>query len=75
MQIELRGIVQRYEAGHKHVEVVVDEGAPGANVKHVVGVDVKVNRGMILRFLSDMYGISAGEIGWPPHITAKDMKK
>lgn len=72
MDIAVRGVIQTVEEGHDHVDVVVCEGAPYLVTKHQMGVDVKVNKGKILTFLSAMYGIPPGKIGWPEHIILKE---
>lgn len=68
MKIELRGIIQHHDGGHKYVDVVVTEGNPHIYVTHRVGVDIVVNRGKILAFLAGHYGIKPGDIVWPAHI-------
>lgn len=73
MRIELRGIVQFYDGGHKYVDVVVTNGRSDAYESHRVGVDIVVNRGMILKFLGDFYGMPPGHIIWPGHIKAVDI--
>lgn len=72
MRIELRGIVQFADLGKRYVDVVVIEGNPHKYKKHRVGVDIKVNRGTIINFLSGTYGVPPGEIDWPEHIVAED---
>ena len=68
MRIELRGIVRYRDLGHEHVAVVVIEDRPDNYAQHRLGVDIKVNRGTIIKFLADLYGIPRGEIVWPEHI-------
>lgn len=68
MSIVLHGVIRHFDQGHEHVDVVVTEGAPYILKTHQVGVDVKVNRGIILTFLAERYGISPGDIVWPDHI-------
>lgn len=70
MSVELRGIVQFYDNGHRHVQVVVKDKAEVQDVVHEVGIDIEVNRGRIITFLSGLYGIPPGEIVWPAHIQA-----
>lgn len=70
--IELKGIVQRYDLGHKYVEVVIIEDNPDIYKRHRMGVDIKVNRGKILTFLAGLYSIPPGEIVWPEHIILKE---
>lgn len=72
MDIAVRGIVQTAENGHNHVAVVVTEGAPYLVKTQQMGVDVKVSKGKILTFLSELYGITPGKIVWPDHIRLKD---
>lgn len=72
MRIELRGIVQFYNDGHKYVQVVVKDDSHVQHVVHDVGVDIDVNRGKILTFLEDLYGIPPGGIVWPEHIVLKE---
>lgn len=73
MLVELRGIIQYYDTGKKHVELVVKLGSAVAPVKVEMGVDVKVNHGRVTTFLSDLYGIPPGKIVWPEHITVKEV--
>lgn len=68
MNISLCGVVQHYDNGHKHVEVVVNEDSHVQHVVHEVGIDIKVNRGTILTFLAGLYGVPPGQIVWPDHI-------
>jgi len=72
MKIELKGIVQYYDQGHKYLEVVVAEGPSQANVKHRVGVDIEASRGKIIAFLAAMYDVKPGDIVWPRHIKVPD---
>lgn len=72
MKITLKGIIQYSDGGHEHVQVMVVEDDDVPYVLHEVGVDVEVNRGKILTFLSAMYGILPDEIVWPGHIQVKD---
>lgn len=71
MRVEVRGIIQFYNMGQKHVEVMVTEDRPDNYVIHPVGVDINVNKGKILVFLSALYGVKPGEIVWPAHIRLK----
>jgi len=71
MRIELRGIIQSRDIGKTHVDLLVTVDRPDNYVKHHMGVDVKVNRGTILKFLSDFYGLPPGKIEWPEHISTK----
>lgn len=73
MIIELRGIVQYWRGGKKHVEVVVDDDSPGELINHRVGVDIVVDRDTILKFLAELYGVQTDKIVWPEHIKAVDM--
>ncbi len=66
--IEVKGIVKYERDGHNHVDVLVAEDPNSGYVTHQVGVDIEVNRGKILTFLSAMYGIPPGHIVWPDHI-------
>ena len=70
--IELKGIIQYYDQGHKYVDVVVADDPDGGYKRHRVGVDIKVNPGKIRQFLAAMYDVPPGDIVWPPHIKAKD---
>lgn len=66
--VELKGIMVFSDKGHKHVDVVVCVDNADRYDNHRLGVDVKVNRGMVLKFLSEKYGVPAGDIVWPGHI-------
>lgn len=66
--IELRGIIQASDNGHELVDLVVTEHRPDKYKRHHMGVDVQVNRGKIITFLGDLYGVPPGEIVWPAHI-------
>lgn len=68
MRIELRGIIQSLNGGHRYVDLVVIEDRPDKYKRHRMGVDIEVNRGKILAFLGWHYGILPGEIVWPGHI-------
>lgn len=68
MIIELRGIIQFYNAGHKHVQVVVAEDSNVQHAVHLVGIDIVVNRGIILNFLAERYSVPPGKIVWPDYI-------
>lgn len=70
--IELKGIIEYCDTGNKYVDVVVREGQSDRNVKHQVGVDIKVNRGTIITFLAAMYKVKPGDIVWPGHIKVKE---
>jgi len=69
--IELKGVIQYYDQGHKLVDVVVSEAKESPHRRHRVGVDIKVNRGKIITFLAGIYGIDPGGIVWPDHIDLK----
>ena len=71
MIIELRGIIEFYNDGHKHVQVVVDDGSHVQHAVHLVGIDIAVNRGIILNFLAQQYSVPPGKIVWPDYITVK----
>lgn len=75
MKIELKGIIQYWDNGHKHVQLVVADDSHVQHVVHNVGIDVKVNRGMILKFLSAIYDVTSADIVWPDHIMAKEGDK
>ena len=66
--IELRGIIRVQDSGHENVDLVVTEGVSAIYVKHRLGVDIKVNRGRIITFLGNLYGVPPGDIVWPSHI-------
>ncbi len=72
MRIELRGVIQSLNYKKRRVDLLVTVDRPDNYVKHHMGVDVKVNRGTILKFLSEVYGIPPGQIVWPPHISVKE---
>lgn len=66
--IELKGIVQYEDLGHRHVDVVVSVDGSERQERSTMGVDIKVNRGKVLTFLSAAYGVEPGDIVWPGHI-------
>lgn len=66
--IELKGIIVFSDAGHKHVDVVVCVDNAASHERHRFGVDVEPNRGRIITFLAEHYGIKPGEIVWLAHI-------
>lgn len=72
MAVELKGVIEFYEAGHKIVDLVVkvDEDVRAKMVR--MGVDIKLNEGKIRAFLAVMYGIPPGAIVWPSHIRVKE---
>lgn len=69
--IELRGIIQAGKDGHTEVSLLVTEHRPDKYKRHFMGVDIKLNRGKIITFLGDVYGVSPGDILWPDHIELK----
>lgn len=71
MRIELKGIVWYWKDGHELVDLVVAEGDSLTYRKHRVSSDQQVNRGKIVGFLTEMYGVKPGDIIWPSHIEAK----
>lgn len=66
--IVLHGIIQFKDNGHTFVDVVVKTGNTGRNIRHRVGVDIEADRGKIITFLSNFYGVQHDEIVWPAHI-------
>lgn len=68
MRIELRGIINSWNSGHRQTEIVVTEDRPDNYKSHSLGVDIKVNRGKIRTFLASLYNIRPSEIVWPEHI-------
>lgn len=68
MLVALHGIVTFYDNGHEYVDLVVTEDNEVQAIKVRMGVDIELNRGKILTFLSALYGIKPGEIVWPVHI-------
>ncbi len=66
--IELRGIVRTYEDGHTNTAVVVTVDSSAKYKRHLMGVDIKINRGKIITFLADLYDVPPGDIVWPDHI-------
>ena len=68
MGIELRGIQVVSRHGHKHCSVVVTKDHADMYVNHKVGVDINVNRGKILTFLGNFYGMEPGHVAWPHHV-------
>ncbi len=69
--IELKGIVQYSHLAHRHVDVVVSVDGSERQERLRMGVDITVNRGKVLTFLSAAFGVAAGDIVWPVHIKAK----
>lgn len=74
MSVELRGVIQFYDSGHRYVDLVVNDDTTVQAIKLRMGVDVKVNRGKILTFLAAKYGIPPGQIVWPEHILVEEGK-
>lgn len=70
MKIELKGIVQYHDGGHRCVDVIVRTEDSDSLAKSRVGVDIEVGRGKILGFLAALYGVKPVEIVWPRHIKA-----
>lgn len=70
--IELKGVIQYHHEDHKHVHLVVEVDRTYQNERHVMGVDIDINRGKIITFLSGVYGIPPSEIVWPGHIILKE---
>lgn len=68
MKIELRGVIRSQDNGHENTDLVVTEDRADNYKTHHMGVDVKPNRGKIITFLGDVYGIPPGDIVWPAHI-------
>jgi len=66
--IELKGIVQYSDLGHRHVDLVVSVDGSERQERLSMGVDIDVNRGNVLTFLSAKYGVPPGDIVWPGHI-------
>lgn len=73
MKIELKGIIQASSGGHKIVSVLVRVDEEHNYEKNKVGIDLKVNHGMILQFLTAFYGVKVADIVWPEHIKAKNI--
>lgn len=73
MSIELRGIIQYKDLGKRYVDVMVKEGESKIYKRHRVGVDIKLNRDIVLTFLAGVYGIPQGQVVWPEHIRAEDI--
>ena len=71
--LELRGIIQYYDQGHKHVDVVVRGDHTDIYETHRIGVDIPVNRGTIEAALAKLQGKGPGEVKWPHHIRAEDI--
>lgn len=67
--IELRGIIRAQVNGHTRAELVVTEHRPDKYKRHFMGVDIKLNRGRIITFLGQAYGIEPSAIVWPEHIS------
>jgi len=68
MLIELKGIVQYYDQGHKYVDVVVSIDGSAKHERHEMGVDIGINKGKIINFIADTYDVRPGDIAWPDHI-------
>lgn len=66
--VAINGVIEYWDLGHRHVDVVVTSGNTGRQTTHEVGVDEKPNRGKIITFLGTFYGVPPGDILWPAHI-------
>lgn len=71
MAIRICGIIESYDEGNRNVALVVKDSTDISAVKHNLGVDFKINRVTILKFLADFYGLPPGQIEWPKHISTK----
>lgn len=66
--VKVIGVIIYYKQDHKHVDVVVESGTPPKRAKHQVGVDIKTNKGILSKYIADLYAVSRSEIQWPVHI-------
>lgn len=66
--IELKGIIEFKNKGHKYLDVVVLEDPFGNFKRHRVGVEVVASSGRIRAFLGQVYNVPPGKIVWPEHI-------
>lgn len=73
MKIELKGIIQYHDQGHRCLDVVVAVDKAAAYERHRVSIDKPAGRGKILKFLGDKYGVEPGRVVWPRHIKAGDI--
>jgi hypothetical protein len=71
--IELRGIIQYYDKGHKYVDIVVRREHSDIYETHRVGIDIPVNKGRILSELTKLETDRPAKITWPHHIEVKDI--
>jgi len=72
--IEIRGIIQYYDGGHKHVQIVIRREHSDIYETHEVGLDIPVNRGRILSELASLETAEPAQLIWPHHIKAEDME-
>ena len=73
--IEIRGIIQYYDDGHKHVKIVVRREHSDIYETHDVGLDIPVNRGRILSELARLETAGPAQLIWPHHIEAVDIER
>lgn len=74
MKIELHGIIQNRDKGHRHTMLVVLVAGKTPYEQPWLEVDIEVSRDMILNFLSEKYGVQRGDIVWPGHIQVPDVE-
>lgn len=70
--IEVKGVIVYYEGKVKCCKVVVAvDNKPPFN-SHYTGKDIKVDKGKIILFLSELYDVPSTDIVWPDHIILGD---
>lgn len=73
MDINIRGIIQLRDKGHKRTKVVIlPEGSRIRSV-HELAVDLPVNKGTITAEIARLHSAKAGDIVWPGHVIARDI--
>jgi len=66
--IELRGIIIDNPQGIRQVRLVTRSGRGDDYETLEFPASLPLNRGQIIKFLGDHYGIEPGKIIWPSHI-------
>jgi len=72
--VELRGIIQYYDDGQKHVKLVIRREHSDIYETHELGLDISVNKGRILAELARLETAGPVRLIWPHHIKAEDME-
>jgi len=73
--VELRGIIQYYDGGHKHVQIVVRREHSDIYETHELRVDIPVNKDRILAELDRLETAGPAQLIWPHHIEAVDIER